>query len=120
MNFRHAAALALMIWYLMMPPTLAMNPNKPDLSAPLAKWVAHEEMDTLSMCEKQRKKEILLAHNPYSLFQQYTDAEKSPRPKGYVFSIAKMQELADAQKCIATNDPRLKGDHDPDLRDTGQ
>jgi hypothetical protein len=104
----------------MMPPTVAMNPNKPDLSAPLAKWVAHEEMDTLSMCEHQRKQEIALEHNPYSLYQQYIEAEKSSRPKGSVFNIAQMQEFADAQKCIAIDDRRLTGDHDPDLRDAGQ
>jgi hypothetical protein len=72
------------------------------------------------MCENRRKQEIVLEHNPYSLYQQYIDAEKPVRPKGSVFSIAKMQEFADAQKCIAIDDPSLKADHDPDLRDTGQ
>ena len=117
MKPRHAAALALVVWYLMMPPTVTMNSNGPDLSAPLSKWVTGEEMNTLSMCEKKRKKNIFLEHNPYFLFQQYTDAEKSARPKGYVFNIAKIQEFADTQKCIASDDPRLKGPHDPDLRD---
>ena len=51
------------------------------------------------MCEKQRKNEIVLEHNPYSLFLQYTNAEKNPRSKGDVFNVAKMQEFADAQEC---------------------
>jgi hypothetical protein len=119
MKLCHAATLALLGWYLMRPPPLAMNPNSPDLSAPLSNWEASQEMTTLSMCENERKIEIALEHNPYSLYQQYIDAEKAKPPKGYVFSIAKMQEFADAEKCVASDDPRLKGDHEPDLGDTG-
>jgi hypothetical protein len=103
----------------MMPPPLAGNPNKPDLSAPLSKWMAHDQGDTFSVCEQKRKDEIFLVHNPYTLFQRYIDFEKSANPKDDVFNIEKMQDFSDGQKCIASGDPRLKGDHDPDLRDVG-
>jgi hypothetical protein len=55
MKPRHATALALVSWYLIMPPPLASNPNKPDLSAPLFKVDrAHESGNGIKMPEVQR------------------------------------------------------------------
>jgi hypothetical protein len=47
MNLRHAAALALVSWYLMLPPT---NFDGIDLSAPLTKWSIYQEYDSHREC----------------------------------------------------------------------
>jgi hypothetical protein len=49
MNLRHAAALALMGWYLMVPPFSALN--TPDPYAPLNKWRVVHSFETSNECE---------------------------------------------------------------------
>jgi hypothetical protein len=105
MKSRHAAALALAGWYLMVPPPLASNPNKPDLSAPLSKWTVRKKTVTAAQCQAHRDAGILLEHDPN--FRQY--AEITARQKGQIFSIEKLRDFTEPQKCIASDDPHLKG-----------
>jgi hypothetical protein len=104
MNLRHAAAFALVGWYLVMPPPLTSNPNKPDLIAPLSKWIVREQFDTASKCKKSRQVVTPLEHDPN--FQPA--AETAARQQGQVFSVEKWRAFAEPQKCIASDDPRLK------------
>ena len=47
MNLRHAAALALVGWYLMSPPIQAFKESPvPELSAPLSQWTSVSAFDT--------------------------------------------------------------------------
>ena len=48
----HLAALALVGWYLMMPPDSAKIPHDVDADAPLSRWVVVTSFDTDENCEK--------------------------------------------------------------------
>jgi hypothetical protein len=52
MNLRHAAALALVGWYLMLPPLSA--PGKFDTAQLLSKWVEDSAHDSGAACEQAK------------------------------------------------------------------
>ncbi len=52
MKRRHAAALAIVGWYLMMPPDSAKIPHSVDSRAPLSRWMIVATFDTSEACEK--------------------------------------------------------------------
>jgi hypothetical protein len=86
MKVRHAAAFALAGWYLMLPP---MRGGRPEESAPLSQWVIIESFNTAKECN------MLLE----------ADAESRTH-----FTPATEPLLqASAAECIATDDPRFKG-----------
>ena len=82
MNTRHAAALALVGWYLMMPPL--RGGGKPDDQAPISAWTVFRKFDSTAACQEWK-------------YKLETRARKTgrygPRP---VFM------------CVASDDPRLK------------
>jgi hypothetical protein len=89
MNLHHAAALALVGWYLMVPPR---NPHPfikgdyTDTAAPLSKWAHLASSDSAKECEA--------------------------RKSDYLKTVAQVPSLAQAAleaECIASDDPRLKG-----------
>jgi hypothetical protein len=97
MNLRHAAAIALVGWYLMVPPRPA-GPRMPgalagwpDTNAPLSKWIIDKSFDSAEDCERGFRKLVGEA------------------------GIAQDNESAAARfqsfnpLCVATNDPRLNG-----------
>ena len=86
MKSRHGAALAIVIWYLLAPPTalrgLAYN------RAPLSKWEVIEVFDTEAKCQtlaNVMREEAMANHHP----------------------VAATQARAQAMQCIASDDPRL-------------
>jgi hypothetical protein len=81
------ATLALVGWYLMTPPPIGEAPRRVDANAPISKWLVVGSFDTAEQCETSR----LDLQNDY------------PNDPTAV-ALAK-QSL----KCIATDDPRLKG-----------
>ncbi len=83
MNPRHAAALALVGWYLMVPP----NGGGPVSG----KWIINSSYDSAKECEKAGEK--LRENTQYVL-------RRNPDAPGIEFMAA---------TCIATDDPRLKG-----------
>jgi hypothetical protein len=83
MRPRHAAALSLVGWYLMVPP-MALD-GRPDTAAALPKWTLLHSYDTASDCEKAYRKWM-------------TDRKRS--------SVKEL--LAQLAGCYATDDPRLK------------
>ncbi len=88
-KLRHAAALALTGWYLMVPAQTKGGPI--DTSLPLSQWTMFESFDTAAGC--QRKKSRV-----------YDEAQRKDRAgdtKG-------MADFYSAARCIATDDPRLK------------
>lgn len=87
MNPRHAAALALVGWYLMMPPH---TETKVLFNAPLKDWVSQGAFDSAEECDNTRvqAKHIMLANS------SLTDDER---------------KAVERAQCVATDDPRLKG-----------
>jgi hypothetical protein len=88
MNLRHAAALALVGWYLMMPPT-GRDYSMGNVDAPLSQWVKRPTIyRDRKECEHvlDRHRRLTNSKNKQVAVKFYKQAQ-----------------------CIATDDPRLKG-----------
>jgi hypothetical protein len=98
MKVRHAPALALLGWYLMLPP--ADLKTCPAADAPISKWDISQSFDTASDCETSRSRsfnEVIHGLAQHQFKGTCGDAKMDP--------IAAQITLA---RCIATDDPRLK------------
>jgi len=103
MNLRHAAALTLVGWYLMMPPILAIGDTNDvehgewwtQTDAPVFKWQISSSFDSASDCEDLKSKLIKRGGSEIG----HAKANSYNR----AFAVASTQAL-----CIATDDPRLK------------
>jgi hypothetical protein len=91
MNLRHTAALALVGWYLMIPP---IGPSE-GKSEPLSKWTIYRDYDSLWICTAG---EIEL--------HKRAGGDPSVRPPLH-FPPEQLKQFA-AADCIASDDPRLK------------
>jgi hypothetical protein len=87
MKPRHAAALAIVGWYLMAPPPQ-------DLHAPISKWVMKGSYDTADACFADR---ALIGGN--------ADLRAIQRRKA---GLTAPDDPDSAALCIASDDPRLK------------
>ena len=90
MKPRHAAALALVGWYLMVLPT--DNANHIDPLVPWPKWVVLRAFDTAAACDEAQDQ------------LRYRVSRLNLRVP--VASAA--SEAAEFSQCIASDDPRLK------------
>ena len=52
MKLRHAAALALVVWYLIVPPLVIHSSVPVDLDAPLSKWGIFSSHNSAADCEQ--------------------------------------------------------------------
>jgi hypothetical protein len=121
-NLRHAAALALVGWYLVTPHTFP-NSREPNLSMPLSQWSRIGPVPSKSDCEarlsasmrknddpaerEKFKKEYLPALR--AEVQREWPNQKVPDnyfDKGYFDDLDRYLKLS---QCIASDDPRLKG-----------
>ena len=101
MNLCHAAALALVGWYLMAPPSVLTTDDRgksipfADQSAPLSHWRIVQSFDSAARCQKAAA-ELL-------------DASLSVKPKRPETrsEVGARLGWAMAYKCVATDDPRL-------------
>jgi len=93
MRLRHAAALALVGWYLMAPPWKDSSHKEWLISAPLSQWVVIDEFDTAAECKQ----------NWSYWFNRWIHEKPSkvPAEKEALYERIK-------GKCISTDDPRLK------------
>lgn len=93
MKFRHLAALALVGWYLMMPPPRTVGDHfETNFYAPLSKWTKLRRFDLQSQCETTRE-----------AYQK--------KPTGnlvIMLGAAEAQATTKASRCVASDDPRLK------------
>jgi len=94
MNPRHAAALALVGWYLMEPPFGKYGPNE---MAPLSQWAHPYTFDSARDCESA----LAAAHVGEASGMAAIEVE-------YGLQDTKMPLLTIDWKCVATDDPRLK------------
>ena len=130
MKPRHAAALALVGWYLMAPP---IRPGSGvDLSAPISRWALNGEFDSAGACDEARVQRIERARTRAARIQGKLDSidkevESKSTPAQQAADLNKVNELNKqlekpeldklanyvasmrAAQCIATDDPRLKG-----------
>ena len=89
MKTRHAAALALVGWYLLIPPWAVMGlvtKPIPDPDAALSNWVHEGNFDSAGACD-------------HALSQFLDAAQREPLAD---------RSRANFAQCIATDDPRLK------------
>jgi hypothetical protein len=95
MNLRHAAALALVGWYLLVPP-LSSDLSRFDISAPFSKWTLLTSTDTADRCTEIKSKWSTTKFGDVWVNHHYpAEARKTAR-------LALHQS-----ECIATDDPRL-------------
>ena len=89
MRLRHAGAIGLVGWYLMIPP---MYPGyKVDLDAPLSEWQVQESFETKGAC----------SHGRSALVRKY------PVDNEFLRAGA-LGKRAAASQCVEGDDPRLK------------
>jgi hypothetical protein len=111
MRLRHAAALALTGWYLMVPPFGA--DGQPQPITPLGQWEILESTDSAADCASARNGYISGKLQPKEemLAQDWVDnPAKHPKllhigQRMLQTSPLRLLKLV----CIATDDPRLKG-----------
>jgi hypothetical protein len=90
MKLRHAAALTLVGWYLMVPP--GASDGRLDLQAPISRWEIESSYDTADDCQGVIDGMVRLY----------------PTLKEEGVGLTKAQALLTLNgKCIATDDPRL-------------
>lgn len=103
MKFQHTATLALVGWYLMAPPyhvvlrqgTIAHFDIQFD--APISTWQIEDSFDSATQCAADRDRRGM---------SSMKDLPGLEAPK----TLLQMQAVLDGQaRCIATDDPRLKG-----------
>jgi len=97
MNRRHAAALALFGWYLMMPPP---NWSKTNLStAPLREWTLFGRYNSADECSDERFRMIRVQY--MAVLSDLAEGESDP-------NLPSLHLDFKNARCIATDDPRLK------------
>jgi hypothetical protein len=104
MKLYHAAALALLGWYLLIPPVFSPmgehHRSFNDLSAPLDRWDIWAKFDSEVSCKKE--KEHLRTEAPARL--KFAHEHPDEDPNGNIVAVSEAWQLAE---CIASNDPRL-------------
>jgi len=98
MKPRHAAALALVGWYLLVPPLTSGTVLR---NAPLSQWEQVKSFDTADACEKN-----------VTFLGSIYDSEAVKRAAaetGKAADLAVGKKRMDAAICISTDDSRLKG-----------
>jgi len=89
----HAAALALVGWYLMQPPGM-------DATVPLNQWRIHHRFDSIAECEARlHKLKEVLSNTAYQA--HLGSLGLGPEVERGSFAVRN-------SKCIETDDPRLK------------
>ena len=91
MKLRHAAALALVGWYLMVPPLQKPNSG-------LSRWKTLKVFVTEALCEAERKVMI-----------EEADSDETGESSVIVFETphGKEEFIARGGSCVANSDPRL-------------
>jgi hypothetical protein len=100
---RHLAALAIMGWYLMMPPDSARIPHDVDSETPLSRWITVTSFDTEDTCEKALTDLQNNQQDPITLDK----TGKLKRLQKNDAALGKARSLNAA--CLASDDIRLKG-----------
>jgi hypothetical protein len=92
-KLRHSAALALVLWYLIVPPSKGSPTFLFDAHAPLNQWTIRDTFDTAAECRQQ-------ARTTANLFKALADKD------GTIAAINNSKRFAMAI-CVEADDPRL-------------
>ena len=99
----HAAPLALVVWYLVIPP---IGPdNKVDAHAPLSQWRRGVHFDSEKQCDDSLKDAI---ENPMTPDEYQAAVEATRKAKMHPLSKSEMKKRTAESLCVADDDPRLK------------
>jgi len=95
----HAAALALVGWYVMAPPvhSVTSSMDEWDASAPLAKWEIVGSFDTAAECR----------HDLFRRLNEKIPSTTSPGPMSREAANQAAAKYVNAFLCVASDDPRL-------------
>jgi hypothetical protein len=106
MKLRHAAALALAGWYLLVPPVLRAPDGhaRANPAAPLSKWKFFGVYPTEEEC---RRDEVLL-HRQADDRTAFAWLLSAYKDNGFVWTPSDLREYLLARHCVASNDRRLK------------
>jgi hypothetical protein len=96
MRLRHAAALVLVSWYLMVPPQVTA-PYKVDTEAPLSSWKVYQKFDKAEECDKIRSS--VLAKYEHTASAPIGSIKKGTRAFALQMTFA---------QCVSSEDPALK------------
>ncbi len=103
LHSRHLAALAIVGWYLMMPPDSAKIPYDVDSDTPISRWIVVTSFDTEDNCEKALTDIQNNQQDPTTLDK----TGKLKRLQKNDAALGKARALNAA--CLASDDIRLKG-----------
>jgi hypothetical protein len=98
MKPRHAAALALVGWYLIAPPPRSSD-GVIDPKAPLSEWQIEGRFDTIEECRAFPDRQIEIMRGFYAEHPEISESEHRRDDAARKFP---------GSQCIATDDPRLK------------
>ena len=104
MKIRHAAAFALMGWYLIVPPYVLPHINERELWAPVSQWKIIEHFDTATACEgylQEMKEDPGALHGEYSIASKFKMEGLKKMEMGIGLFALKYA------RCIFSDDPRL-------------
>jgi hypothetical protein len=99
MKSRHAAVLALVGWYLMIPAPLTAPPSASKVEAPLSSWHKMRTSPTEADCQNYLSGLRAKVRDPE--FQAKSTIENGWTWPAFI-------DFWDAAKCISDDDPRLK------------
>ena len=110
MKPRHAAALALVGWFLMIPPNTG---GSRDEGAPLSKWFSYNELKLNSKDDRAHAMEFQTAEQCEAKKEQRWPADPPPIPPtvGPDMSrrVNRWREAGAKSRCVSSDDPRLNG-----------
>ena len=103
MNPRHAAALALVGWYLITPPDCNRPTDRLNCQShfSLGSWQIVDVFDTAADCKAAQEQKSERASDEWNGYHGKTDTKAFAK-------IARDVSEADHALCIASDDPRLK------------
>jgi hypothetical protein len=98
-----ASALAVVIWYLMIPPIGA--DNKIDPHASLSQWRKGVSFQSQKECDDSLKDAI---QNPMTPTEYQAAAKATRKAKMKPLTMSEMTKRTAESQCVAGDDPRLK------------
>jgi hypothetical protein len=106
MKLHHTAALALVGWYLMCPPSKGPNPRGGEVfsRAPLWDWEQVAVFDTAKECSDARSRDVTEMSQSVAIIKEQVPAPTAQRLR----EVNNMWIQIDLEQCIASDDPRLK------------
>ncbi|HEY6418785.1 MAG TPA: hypothetical protein VIX59_07275 [Candidatus Binataceae bacterium] len=108
MKLRHAAAFALVGWYLMLPPAAKWMAQLLETGKPLSEWDAQESFDTAQECKAAQRKIENFLESELSKQHEEAESDQSYLDDPIVQSLFGVQARIRTSRCIASDDPRLK------------